>query len=76
MPDLASYFDAQIESARRDMVLSSADGSAPGAFYRELRERLVARFSSDLPQSNAEFLAQKCIADWLQQCPLDFEPAP
>jgi hypothetical protein len=75
MPEIASNFESQIEAAQREMILSSADGSVPAEFYSQLRSRLVERFSSLLNQTNAEYLAQKCVADWLQQCPLNFESA-
>jgi hypothetical protein len=75
-PDLAAHFDAMMEAARRDMIFTAAGDFAVAEFYIDLRKRLVERFSADLlPVVNAEFLADKCITDWLQQCPLDFEEA-
>lgn len=76
-PDLATHFDTMMEGARREMIFNSAGDLGPTAYYMDLRERLIARFSEGdlLPRVNAEFLADKCITDWLQQCPLDFEEA-
>jgi len=76
-PDLATHFDTMMEAARREMIFNSAGDQAPAEYYMDLRERLIARFSEGelLPRVNAEFLAYKCITDWLQQCPLDFEEA-
>jgi len=74
MPDLATLFESKIDDARREMTLSAFASTGPSSFYNDLRKNLVARFISDLlSQENAEHLANKCVADWLQQCPLDFE---
>lgn len=76
MPEVASSFEVQIASARREMILAQAEGAAPAEYYSQVRRQLVQRFGAIINQVNAEYLAQKCISDWLQQCPLDFEPAP
>lgn len=75
-PDVASHFESMIEVARKEMIfMAAADGGA-AKYYQDLREGLIERFSSSVISTvNAEYLAYKCISDWLQQCPLDFEEA-
>lgn len=75
-PDVASHFESLIEVARKEMIfMAAADGGA-AKYYQDLREGLIERFSSSVISTvNAEYLAYKCISDWLQQCPLDFEEA-
>ena len=76
IPDLATLVEAEIDAALREMVMSAIAAIPPAQFLVELRERLVRRFSAGvahISQPNAESLADKCISDWLQQCPLQFE---
>jgi hypothetical protein len=76
MPELATAFQTRFDDARREMVLASFAGVGPTGYYLDLKRSLVERFSVyTLSQENAEHLANKCIADWLQQCPLDFVTA-
>jgi hypothetical protein len=73
-PDVASYFESMMEVARKEMIFLAADDAGAASYYQELRHSLVARFSASVTSAvNAEYLAYKCITDWLQQCPLDFE---
>jgi hypothetical protein len=74
-PELGSAFESKIEAALLDMRQSAFASDTPAAFYSEVRKNLVARFIRETTQENAEYLASKCIADWLQLCPLDFEAA-
>jgi hypothetical protein len=75
---LATHYDTMMSSARAEMIFAAASAPAPAEYYRDVRKSLVERFRRDpyLGDDNAEFFADKCIADWLEQCPLDFEMAP
>lgn len=76
-PDVASHFESMIEAARKEMIFSAAGEGGPAQYYLGLRKSLVERFSSSVTtHGNAEFLAWKCITDWLQQCPLNFVEVP
>ena len=76
MPELATAFQTRFDDARREMLLASLGRVGPTDFYVDLKTSLVERFSVyTLSRENAEHLANKCIADWLQQCPLDFVTA-
>jgi hypothetical protein len=75
-PDLATLFRTKFDDARREMLLSSATSPGAARFYLDLKKDLISRFSVyTMSQENAEHLANKCIADWLQQCPLKFVAA-
>jgi len=75
-PELATAFQTKFDDARREMLLASVAAEGPTGFYGDLKKSLVERFSVyTLSRENAEHLANKCIADWLQLCPLDFLPA-
>ena len=55
------------------MILASIAMDGPAGFYIDLKKSLIERFRIyTLSQENAEHLANKCLADWLQQCPLKF----
>ena len=47
-------------------------GQPPAKYYQDVRTSLVKRFRRDpyLSEENAEFFADKCITDWLEQCPV------
>lgn len=74
-PEVASHYDTMMTSARAEMIFEAASAQAPAEYYRDVRKSLVERFRRDphLGDDNAEFFADKCITDWLEQCPLDFE---
>lgn len=72
-PGLATAFRTKIDDARREMILASIAMDGPAGFYIDLKKSLIERFRIyTLSQENAEHLANKCLADWLQQCPLKF----
>jgi hypothetical protein len=74
-PELAGHYDTMMTSARAEMIFTAASAQAPAEYYRDVRRSLVERFRRDpyLGEDNAEFFADKCITDWLEQCSLDFE---
>jgi hypothetical protein len=74
-PDVASHYDSMMDAARAEMVFAAASAQPAAEYYQDVRTNLVERFRRDpyLSEENAEFFADKCITDWLEQCPLDFE---
>jgi len=74
-PDVASHYDSMMDAARAEMIFATASERPAAQYYQDVRTSLVERFKRDphLSEENAEFFAYKCITDWLEQCPLDFE---
>ena len=74
-PDVASHYDSMMDAARAEMIFAAASAQPAAEYYQDVRTSLVERFRRDplLSEENAEFFADKCITDWLEQCPLDFE---
>lgn len=74
-PDVANHYDSMMVAARAEMIFTAATGQPAAQYYQDVRTSLVERFRRDphLSEENAEFFADKCITDWLQLCPLDFE---
>jgi hypothetical protein len=74
-PELASHYESMIDAARAEMVFGAVSSQPANEYYLDVRKSLVERFTRDpyLGEENAEFFADKCMADWLGQCPLDFE---
>jgi hypothetical protein len=74
-PDVASHYDSMMDAARAEMIFAAVSAQPATEYYQDVRTSLVERFRRDpyLSEENAEFFADKCITDWLEQCPLDFE---
>ena len=74
-PDVATHYDSMMDAARAEMIFAAASAQAAAEYYQDVRSSLVDRFRRDphLSEINAEYFADKCITDWLEQCPLDFE---
>jgi hypothetical protein len=64
-----------MDAARAEMIFAAASAQPATEYYQDVRTSLVKRFTRDpyLSDENAEFFADKCMTDWLEQCPLDFE---
>jgi hypothetical protein len=76
IPDLATLVEGEIDAALRSLILGSISSAGPADYLTAVQTGLVNRFTTSIGKislPNAEHLASKCLSDWLQQCPLDFE---